>query len=76
MITVHKTVIARQNNSQYFLRPPPKKNTFHKSRFQGSPCIIKGSPKLPRSSHPAHQDGHFNIILCVILPLKSKKLHF
>ncbi len=42
MITVHKTEIARQNNSQYFLRPTPQKNTFHKSRFQGSP-IIKGS---------------------------------
>ncbi len=41
MITVHKTEIARQNNSQYFLRPTPQKNYFPQIMFSG---IIKGSP--------------------------------
>ncbi len=55
MVTVHKTEIARQNNTVNifwdFLRP--------------NICW-----------DPAHQDGHFNVILCVILPLKRNKLHF
>ncbi len=70
MITVHKTEIARQNNSQYFLRPTPQKIYYFPQ------IMFSGEPQLPRSSHPAHQDGHFNVILCVILPLKRNKLHF
>ncbi len=70
MIRVHKTEIARQNNSQYFLRPTPQKNKLLSTNhvFRGAHVLL--------SSHPAHQDGHFNVILCVILPLKRNKLHF
>ncbi len=43
MITVHKTEIARQNNSQYFLRPtPPKKKIayFPQITFSGEPMYF------------------------------------
>ncbi len=46
MITLQKTEIARQNNTlSIFLRSPK----FHKSRFQGSTCLIKRS-QAPHSS--------------------------
>ncbi len=41
----------------------------------GTHVLLRGAPSS-RSSHPAHQDGHFNVILHVILPLKRNKLHF
>ncbi len=47
MITLHKTEIACQNNTlSIFFETPPK---FHKSLFQGSPCLIKGSQAPPSS---------------------------
>ncbi len=50
MITLHKTEIARQNNTlSIFFETPPK---FHKSHFQGSPCLIKS--RAPPSSPVVH----------------------
>ncbi len=52
MITLHKTEIA------YFFETPPK---FHKSRFQGSPCLIKGS-RAPLAIFLYPHPGYFNNI--------------
>ncbi len=72
MITVHKTEIARQNNTVNIFWDPPQKEII---RLLPTNHVFRGAHVL-LSSHPAHQDGHFNVILCVILPLKRNKLHF
>ncbi len=49
MITVHKTEIARQNNSQYFLRPTPQKNKLLSTNhvFRGAHVLLRGAPSSP-----------------------------
>ncbi len=58
MITVHKTEIARQNNSQYFLRPPPPQNKllFTNHVFRGAHVLLRGAPSLELGGIPVHTE--------------------
>ncbi len=49
MITLHKTEIARQNNTlSIFFETPPY---VHKSVFREAHVLLRGA-ELPHSSHP------------------------
>ncbi len=60
MITLHKTEIARQNNTLSIFFETPQNFTNHV--FRGAHVLLRGA-KLPRSSHP----GSMSKNVCVII---------
>ncbi len=54
MITLHKTEIARQNNTLSIFFETPQNFTNHV--FRGAHVLLRGAElPLPRSSHPVYQ---------------------